>query len=421
EMLFTSDGKYALSTQFQGTLKGLKCANDPKKEKGNNSAIITVIDTATHKVLAYIPTGGQGSKIMAERPKRSSNEPTIIYVANWFGDNLGVIDLDAAVRTQKSCAEQTAPLATEALLRKIQFSDKVTKYPAKAPWKVAPRGTGFTLDGKYAIILGYETGTLQVVNAQTHAQLAEMPPCGVERKKVSFESEEEFQKEMAAARKMRETVCPFDNFNLRHIILNKKGTVAYLSHMRGNAVSRIDIAKLVREVEEGRARNGNNKLYLSQDTWSRIFIPFQTKSGPVNMLPLDSYSGDHPELPELKFHRAHPNTIFLDPVNNRYLYVSHRTTGMTDNARCRETKNAEEQFELGCKIDRDLMGKVDVVDTQNGEVVISLVGGVSPTALTASHDNRILMSSGYRDDKIYFYDIGKALDLYERTLEQQGR
>lgn len=382
EMLFTIDGKYALSTQFEGSLEGLKCANDPNKGKNNRSAVINIIDVATHKVLAYVPTGGQGSKIMAERPKQAAGEPTIIYVANWFGNNVGVINLEQVLNTPKNCPEQTAPLATAALLKTIPFP---TTYG-----KTAPRGIGFTLDGKYAIVLGYENGTLQVVDAQKHTRIAEVPP------------------------------YPMNGFNVRHIILNNEGTIAYLSHMRGDAVSRVDISKLILETENAREKNPGKTVYFDSGIWDRIFIPFVSKTGTsVNMLPLESYSPDHPEFANLKFLRSHPNTIYLDPTNNRYLYVSQRTTGMTDVAGCRTKTTPRERLEGGCDIYRDLMGKVDMIDTKNGQVVISLVGGISPTALAVSHDGKTMMSSGFRDDKIYFYNVGKAKELYEKSVEGQ--
>lgn len=383
EMLFTSDRRYALSTQFQGDLSSLRCPNDTTSK---NQAIISVIDTSTKKVVVYIPTGGQGSKIMAERPKQSAGEPTLIYVANWFGDNVGVINLDEAVKTKSECG-QAVPLAGKALLKKITFE---TKYPAQGTWwKTAPRGIGFTLDGKYAVVLGYENGTLQLVDAQRHVQLAEVPP------------------------------YPMEGFNVRHIILNKTGTVAYLSHMRGDAVSRVNVAALIQEMETERNKNGGKKVFFDQGIWNRVFIPFKTKNGPVNMLSLQSYSPDHPEFADLKFIRSHPNTIVLDPLKNRYLYVSHRTTGITDSKKCKEAKTPKERLENGCDITRDLMGKVDVLDTETGEIVISFVGGISPTALTVTHDNRTLISSGYRDDLIYFYNVGAAIDLYEK--QRQGR
>lgn len=167
--------------------------------------------------------------------------------------------------------------------------------------------------------------------------------------------------------------------------------------MRGNAVSRIDIAKLIAGVQELQ-QLGSDKI-LPDRVWTDLLIPFNTPSGPKNVLVLEDYPKDHPNFPEKKWELAHPNTIVLDPTNERYLYVSFRTTTSKDYH----------------KVDPRIKGKVDIIDTQKGTVVFSLVGGAQPTALEVSRDGATLVSSGFIDERLYFFDLKRILSIYETS------
>ncbi|MNL22025.1 hypothetical protein D3C87_1433430 [compost metagenome] len=226
----------------------------------------------------------------------------------------------------------------------------------------------FTSDGKYAIILATETGSLIVVDSVNHKQIAEVEPI----------PQTTFGRQV----------------NVRHIVTTLDGKMAYLSHMKGNAVSRISVDKLIAGALSVQKAG---KKTLPASFWNQILIPFKTAQGPKDFLVLENYPKDHPNFPGKKWDLAHPNTIVLDPVNNRYLYVSHRTTTNID-------------YTI---IDPKIKGKVDVIDTYTGEVIISLVGGSQPTALEVSPDNGTLISGGFKDDKLYFFDLKKIIDIYE--------
>lgn len=353
EVEFSLDKKWAFISRAEG---------DSQSEIYKNSGLLSVVNRQTQKIAKFIPTRGEGSKVIAARPFVLGDEEKrqILYVANYFSDNISVLDI--------SDLQDDGHLdGTSHFLKRIHlvtnFGSDVKKY------FVAPRGIAFTPDGKYGLILATETGSLIIVDAVNHKQIAELAP----------------MPEKIAGRQL----------NVRHIVISKNGKIAYLSHMRGNAVSRINIAKLVASIQKLPTQGSD--IILPPLLWNDILIPFNTPKGPKNVLVLEDYPKDHPNFPQKKWNLAHPNTIVLDPKTNRYLYVSFRTTSNKDYN----------------KVDPRIKGKIDIIDTQKGTVIISLVGGAQPTALEVTRDGNTLISSGFVDERLYFFDLKKILSIYE--------
>jgi hypothetical protein len=354
EVEFSLDGRWAFIARAEG---------DKNSEIFPDFGLLTVVNTKTQEIVKYIPTKGEGSKIITARPYAigDMSAKQILYVANYFSDDISVIDASAI-------AEDGKLDGSAQFVGRIRLHTSFPNPNSKA-YFIAPRGIAFTPDGKYALVLATETGSLIVVDAIHHLQIAELAPMN----------------EATAGRPV----------NLRHIVISKDGRTAYLSHMRGNAVSRIDIDKLIAQVEKLPSRG--SKATLPATTWDELLISFNTAQGKKSVLVLEDYPKDHPNFPNKKWDWAHPNTIVLDPLQNRYLFVSSRTTTTKDDSH----------------VDPSIKGKIDVIDTLNGQVVFSLVGGAQPTALEISHDGGSLISGALIDARLYFYDLNKLLRIYE--------
>ena len=347
EVEFTSDDKYALVARAEAG------ADSPVYP---GFGMVTAIDAHTQKIAKYIPVNGQGAKIIMRRPEvAEEGHRQIIYVANYFSDDISILDVTNL--TSSGSLKDDA-----AFVKKVKLESAFAN-PAKRGYRIAPRGVAFTPDGKYAIILATETGSIIVMDSVQHKQIAELPPV---------------PKEVAG----REV-------NVRHIVTSNDGQLAYLSHMRGNAISRISVPKLI---QMARATSGG---VLPASAWNDLLVPFANGK---KLIIVEQYPKDHPNFPGKTWEYADPNTIVLDPVNNRYLYVSNRT-------------RTEKDYNV---YDTRIKGKVDIIDTRTGEVIFILVGGAQPTALEVTPDNRTLISGGFKDDKLYFFDLEKLLSIYER-------
>jgi DNA-binding beta-propeller fold protein YncE len=355
EVTFTLDEQWGLITRAEG---------DDKSEIYKNFGLLTVVNTDTQKIAKYIPLNGGGSKIIATRPyvSEDTKHEQIVYVANYFTDNISIVDVTNLREDGKldgtSHFKGLIPLHTN------------FRNPRSKGFLIAPRGIAFTPDGKYALVLATETGSLIIVDAIKHKQIAELAP-------ISSQT---------AGREL----------NLRHIVVTNNGETAYIGHMRGNAISRIQISKLI-EIISGLQKKGLSTA-LAASVWDEILIPFKSADGPKKILILEDYPKDHPNFPGGKWAYAHPNTIVLEPRHNRYLYVSHRTTTNRDDSR----------------VDEKIMGKIDIIDIEKDRLVFSLVGGAQPTALEVSQDGNMLFSAGLINDKLYFYDLKKITELYEK-------
>jgi DNA-binding beta-propeller fold protein YncE len=335
-----------------------RAEGDAKTKVYPGMGMVTVVDSESLKIAKLIPDGGAGAKTITRRPFLRNDSSEIIYVSNYFSDDISVMDV--------TNMQNDGNMDGRALYKgKIKLTSAFTHVNPNHGYRIAPRGLAFTNDGKYAIALATETGSLIIIDSVHHRQLIELAPMSPK----------------IAGRQV----------NVRHIVLTKDGHTAYLGHMSGNGVSRISVDKLIQIAVQGA---GEGKTQLSADTWEQILIPFP---GNRKFLVLEDYPKDHPNFPGKKWRLAHPNTIALDPVNNRYLYVSFRTTS-----------NAN--YEI---IDLNIKGKVDVLDTQTGQVIFSFVGGAQPTALEVTPDNKTLISAGFKDSTLYFFDLAKLIRIYE--------
>ena len=345
EIEFTLDDQYALAARAEGG------ADSPVYP---GYGMVTAIDAKDQTIKEYIPVKGQGSKIIARRPYvQSEGKKQIIYVANYFSDDISVLDV-AGLSSDRTLE------GDRHYVTKIKLTSAFVNLK-KRGYQIAPRGVAFSPDGKYAMVLGSETGSIILVDSVNHKQIAELPP------------------------------IPDDvggrPLNVRHVVLSNDGRLAYLSHMRGNAVSRIDFPKLIALALKTRG-------VIDAEAWKNLLVPFANGK---KILVLENYPKDHPNFANKTWDLAHPNTIVLDPVNNRYLYVSSRTTSNVD-------------YNI---IDTKIKGKVDIIDVTTGTTIITLVGGAQPTALEVTPDNRMLISGGFKDDTLYFFDLKKILNIYE--------
>lgn len=344
-----------------------RAEGDNHSEVYKNMGLLTVVDTESQKIAKYIPTNGMGSKIIAARPFVSGEKERkqIIYVANYFSDDISVIDVT-------NLKEDGKFDGSSHFIGKISLQTKFQN-PESRAYFIAPRGIAFTPDGKFALILATETGSLMIVDSVKHKQIAEIAPINPK----------------TAGREL----------NLRHVVISKDGNIAYFSHMRGNAISRINLSKLIEIIKN--LKKAESVVTLPASTWDDLFIPFHTGAGIKKVMVLEDYPLDHPNFPGKKWELAHPNTIVLDPIKNRYLYVSHRTTSNKDIN----------------KVDPKIMGKIDIVDLQKDKVVFSFVGGAQPTALEVSHNGKTLISGGFINDRLYFFDLKKLISIYEKGEE----
>lgn len=350
EVEFTENEQYALIARAEG---------DSHSSVYPGYGMITVVNSETLKTIKYIPVNGKGAKIINRRPNLGDSSE-IIYVANYFSDDISVLDTHGL--SDNGSLDGRSFYKGRIILKTSFGRPPHTK-------KIAPRGVGFIAGGKYALILATETGSIIVVDSIHHKQITELAP-------------------LPASIAGRDV-------NVRHIVITKDGNYAYLSHMRGNAISKIDLTKFTSIIEDAIA---NKKSQLPASVWNEILTPI---SGNSKIMVLEDYPADHPNFAGKKWNLAHPNTIVLDPVNNRYLYVSQRTT-------------SNKNYEI---IDPKIKGKIDIIDLQNGRIVMSLVGGAQPTALDVTADNSLLVSAGFKDSKLYFYDLKKILSSYESTFK----
>lgn len=354
EIEFSLDELWGFITRAEG---------DSGSEVYKNTALLTVVNTESQKIVKYIPLNSSGAKIIGARPyiEEDPRRSQIIYVANYFSDDISIVDV-TNMREDSNLDGSTHFKGLIALHSNF-------KNPTSRGYYIAPRGIAFTPDGKYALILATETGSIIIVDSVNHRQIAEIAP--IDKLSVGRE------------------------LNVRHIVISSDGETAYLSHMRGNAISRISMSKLIVAVKK--LKKTGKSAVLPSSFWDELLIPFQTQNGSQKILVLEDYPLDHPNFSGKKWSLAHPNTIVLEPITNRYLFVSHRTTSDKDIN----------------KVDPKIMGKIDIVDTIKDRVVFSLVGGAQPTALEVSRDGGTLISAGFINDTLYFFDLKKILNIYE--------
>jgi DNA-binding beta-propeller fold protein YncE len=366
EVEFTLDENYVLASRVEG---------DELSPVFPKRSMLTVIDARTQQIKEFIPTNSAGAKIIERRPRVAGDNRDLVYVANYFSDDISVIDvtnLDA----------DTSKDGSRRFVTKIALHSAFGK---PGFMKYAPRGTAFTADGRYGLVDLSTTGSIMIIDAVKQRQVAELAPIPQDIGGVPTRQQNNGL-----------------SMNVRHIVLTKDRKMAYLSHMRGDAISRINVDKLVQAALTAQ-RNG--QALIPSSFWHELLVPFANGKQvikipryPKDAPPLLTKEGEQIPVAGKDWDLVRPNTIVLDPVDNRYLYVSCRTDTNPDyNSYNPKTK-----------------GKIDVIDTKTGEVIFSFVGGSQPTALEVTPDNSMLISGGFKDSKLYFLDVRKLLSIYER-------
>jgi DNA-binding beta-propeller fold protein YncE len=415
EIKFTPDGRFAMTSRVSGCESGKNCWGGEPSSEVSSTGLVSVIDTKTQKVIRNMAVWGRGTKIISIRPEKNPEDYKFAYVANWFTDNVSVIRIDnLALNEQEQRAydqngvvpyTSTNPRGSGPFTR-IQLK---TQHPAKGNYKVGPRGIEFTKDGRYAIVFGYNSESMFIIDAQTHKQVLEVAPYNEDW----WEDSDVRKGERILGRDLtKRELAQMDNgdnqFIPRHIVLSQNGEVAYVSLMRGNSLMKLDMVKFQELVE---AMVAKGQRHADKSFWQKILIPWQAAQGEV-VLRMEDYDSDHPLhdlLPE-KFAFTHPNTIVLDPMDERYLYVSHRTTGLLSRKFPVWSRDGKRS------LPRDMIGKVDVIDTVTGNTVMSLTAGSAPTALGISPDGSTLVSSGFRDDTIHFFNTDRIKKAYNELI-----
>jgi|GEM_PF-621916 len=369
EVEFTLDQDFILASRVEG---------DPNATVFPRQSMLTAIDAKTQQIKEFIPLKSGGAKIIESRPMVAGDSHEIVYVANYFSDDISVVDVTGM-------ENDTSKDGSKRFVTKIALHSAFLQPGAHGISKIAPRGTAFTADGRYGLVDASTTGTIMVIDSVHHKQIAELGPIPEDLGSVP-------------ARQQRNG----KSMNVRHIVLTKDRKMAYLSHMRGDAISRINIEKLV---AEARRVSSLGQSIIPSSFWHELLVPFANGKSvikiphyPKDAPPLYTKAGVAIPIADKDWDLVRPNTIVLDPVQNRYLYVSCRT-------------DTDEDY---VNYSPQTHGKVDVIDTKTGEVIFSFVGGSQPTALEVTPDNSMLISGGFKDSKLYFLDIKKLLNIYER-------
>jgi DNA-binding beta-propeller fold protein YncE len=366
EVEFTQDQDFLMASRVEG---------DAASTVFPGKSMITVIDAKTQEIKEFIPTNSTGAKIIERRPMVAGDRKEIVYVANYFSDDISVLDVT-------NMQSDVSKNGSARFVTKIQLHSAF----AKAGFmKIAPRGTAFTADGRYGLVDASTTGSIMIVDAVNHRQIAELAPIPQDIGSVPLRQQNNGM-----------------SMNVRHIALTNDHKMAYLSHMRGDAISRISVDRLIQEAI--RAHNAGEAL-IPSSFWHELLVPFangkqviKVSRYPKDAPPLYTKDGVAIPIADRDWDLARPNTIVLDPINNRYLYVSCRT----------DTDSNYVNFNTNTR------GKVDVIDTTTGEEIFTFVGGSQPTALEVTPDNSMLISGGFKDSKLYFFDLRKLLNTYEQ-------
>ena len=482
EIVFTPDGHYALAVRMDGD----------ENSYGGKHGLVNIINTKTHQLVRVIPTRGSGSKIIAVKPS-SPGDPSIAYVANWFSNDVSVLDLgnlnqeifhevgDNSAGWLDVPGDHAAYVTRVRLKSQNAVDNKARKKRGlKTLAAIGPRGIIFIADGRYALILGYNSKTIFVVDTASHRQIAEIPPMpprltilvnptfqtlyrntpykkfvaggkkwfsqgdeknqakyvgeiqgGVPRGHgtISFPQGDRYVGDFKDGRYHGQGTYtrtdgstrtgewsngaftgPNNNYNVRHAVTNNEGTIAYISHMKGNGISRINLRALIALIDAIPEEDRGYDYYFDASIWRQIGVPWKFPGDQSRLVQvLRQYPvNEFPKFPDGYWYRAEPNTIVLEPVGNRYLFVSFRTTCRGYPGICKRTPASQP-------------GKVDVIDTNGGgQLVMTLKSGTEPTGLAITPDGKTLMSSGFRDNKVFFYDVGRMIQVYEQALREEA-
>ena len=208
----------------------------------------------------------------------------------------------------------------------------------------------------------------------------------------------------------------------KFIAFNSQDQLLAVSNWVSNDVSIIDYktGECLRKITTGAAPRGlyfieNGKSIISLSFDAGLIEKFEVQSGKrLNFIKIDNAAMRHIVLNDTQtkayvsdmYHRLvyevdlttftitaktqvfnNPNTIKL--YKNRWLFVSSRGPNNKEDYTKRSPEN----------------GKIQVIDTQTMEVVISFEGGNQPTGLDISPDGKYLCFSNFQDENIELYEI----------------
>lgn len=208
----------------------------------------------------------------------------------------------------------------------------------------------------------------------------------------------------------------------KFIAFNSQKQLLAVSNWVSNDVSIIDYktGECLRKITTGAAPRGlyfieNGKSIISLSFDAGLIEKFEVQSGKrLNFVKIDNAAMRHIVLNDTQtkayvsdmYHRLvyevdlttftitaktqvfnNPNTIKL--YNDRWLFVSSRGPNNKEDYTKRSPEN----------------GKIQVIDTQTMEVVISFEGGNQPTGLDISPDGKYLCFSNFLDQNIELYEI----------------
>ncbi len=203
-----------------------------------------------------------------------SSKKQLLAVSNWVSNDVSLIDYE-----------------TGKCLKKIKTG-------------AAPRGLYFINDGNQIISLSFDSGLIEKFDVETGKQVNSIK---------------------------------IENGAMRHIVLNRANTKAYVSDMYYRSIYEINL----------------------------ITFKIERKTKVFN----------------------NPNTI--DLLNDRWLFVSSRGPNNKQDYTKRSPEN----------------GKIQIIDTQTMEIVVTIQGGNQPTGLDVSNDGKLLCFSNFQDENIELYSI----------------
>ncbi len=296
QVLFSPDSKYIIMPLLDDTgfdifsvqeKKIIKRINPPNSAKVGfaeglfipEKSIFLVSQMTTANVYEYSYPGFEYKRTIPTTGNWSkfiafSSERQLLAVSNWVSNDVSIIDYKSG-----QC------------LRKISTG-------------AAPRGLYFLENGKTIISLSFDDGLIEKYDVDSGKELSHIK---------------------------------IQNAAMRHIVLNKDSSKAYVSDMYHRMIYEINLATFTITAK------------------TQVF--------------------------------NNPNTIKL--YNDRWLFVSSRGPNNKEDYTKRSPEN----------------GKIQVIDTQTMEVVISFEGGNQPTGLDISPDGKYLCFSNFQDQNIELYEI----------------
>ena len=160
-----------------------------------------ILDIKTRKIVSSMDTGGNWSKLIAVNPKAKE-----LLISNWHSHNISVVDVTDI---------------------------KKPKLKQVLKWGEAPRGIAFTPDGTQAVVTGFYSGNLGILEKKPGSKEWESVYTG-----------ESFDK-------------PHYSGNMRHVLIEKSGKRAIVSNLGRNMIHIWSIPKreFIETILVGKAPN----------------------------------------------------------------------------------------------------------------------------------------------------------------------